>query len=110
MELNVGIGNTNPTNKLDVDVNGSLRAFCNRSYKFNINTFCNRNILASTLDVTGATTINSTLSVSGKYYGDGSKLTDLNTNLIKNDNSSIDVLTKTSGDPISFDGVTTNTV
>ena len=104
---NIGIGTNTPTNKLDV--NGTFRATGAVTLDTTLDV-TGATTLSSTLSITGATTIDSSLSISGKYYGDGSNLTDLNTNLIKNDNSSIDVLTKTSGDPISFDGVTTNSV
>ena len=91
----LGIGTISPGHTLDVV--GTLRT-------------SGATIINSTLSISGATVIDSTLSLSGKYYGDGSELKDLSTNLIKNDNSSIDVLTQSIGNSISFDGVSTNTI
>ena len=69
----------------------------------------------STLSIGGDTNLSSDLDVTGdvtasKFTGDGSELTGILTNFIKNDNSSVDVLAKTVGSSLTFDGVSTNTI
>ena len=87
----VGIGNNSPNYKLDVD--GTSR-------------ITGATILESTLSIGGDTNLSTDLDVTGditanKFTGDGSELTGLLTNFIKNDNSSVDVLAKTVGSSLT---------